>query len=154
MESARDAVLDDVTVIDQIATAHRKQMLDKRGGEMFLKREAGAISVSERAATAIDDEDSLVVVGTYDGVVFGYGLVRYETLVDGGSLARLEDFIVEPEARAVGIGEAMMNRIVDQATSRGCVGIDSSALPGDRETKNFFESFGLKARMLVVHRPL
>ena len=28
------------------------------------------------------------------------------------------------------------------------------ALPGDRATKNFFESFGLKARLLTVHAPL
>jgi hypothetical protein len=32
--------------------------------------------------------------------------------------------------------------------------MDSLALPGDRATKNFFESFGLKARAIVVHRSL
>ena len=37
---------------------------------------------------------------------------------------------------------------------KGCLGIDSVALPGDRATKNFFESFGLVARALRVHRPL
>ena len=38
------------------------------------------------------------------------------------------------------------------AAAQGCFGVDSLALPGDRHTKNFFESFGLVARAIVVHR--
>ena len=45
-----------------------------------------------------------------------------------------------------------MNLVLDELRAAGCIGIDSRALPGDRETKNFFESFGLKARLLTVHR--
>ena len=37
---------------------------------------------------------------------------------------------------------------------QGCFGVDSLALPGDRHTKNFFESFGLVARAIIVHRSL
>jgi hypothetical protein len=48
----------------------------------------------------------------------------------------------------------MMQALVDWCTERGCMGVDSLALPGDRHTKNFFESFGLVARAIVVHRPL
>ncbi len=45
----------------------------------------------------------------------------------------------------------MMNEVVASAKAAGCLGVDAVALPGDRNTKNFFESFGLKARLLVVH---
>jgi hypothetical protein len=48
----------------------------------------------------------------------------------------------------------MLGVIVAWGTERGAVGIDAVVLPGARETKNFFESFGLKARALVVHRDL
>ena len=47
-----------------------------------------------------------------------------------------------------------MDDLVAWCRDRGCVGVDSLALPGDRATKNFFESFGLVARAIVVHRPL
>ena len=40
------------------------------------------------------------------------------------------------------------------APTQGCFGVDSLALPGDRHTKNFFESFGLVARAIIVHRSL
>jgi hypothetical protein len=48
----------------------------------------------------------------------------------------------------------LLDAVIAWATGRKCIGIDSLALPGNRETKNFFESFGLVARAIVVHRPL
>ena len=66
----------------------------------------------------------------------------------------IEDLYVEPPARGVGVGEALMNLILAWATEHGCFGVDSIALPGDRGTKNFFESFGLVARKIAVHRAL
>ena len=47
-----------------------------------------------------------------------------------------------------------MDHILAWARDHGCFGLDSLALPGDRATKNFFESFGLVARAIVVHKPL
>jgi hypothetical protein len=44
--------------------------------------------------------------------------------------------------------------LVAHASDAGAIGIDALALPGDRATKNFFETFGLKARAIVVHRSL
>jgi len=35
-----------------------------------------------------------------------------------------------------------------------CVGADGIAVPGDRQGKNFFESAGFKARLLVMHRAI
>ena len=55
---------------------------------------------------------------------------------------------------SVAVGEVVMDAAVAWARERGCFGIDSVALPGNRETKNFFERFGLTARAIVVHRVL
>jgi hypothetical protein len=48
----------------------------------------------------------------------------------------------------------LMDQLVEWCRERGCIGVDSLALPGDRATKNFFESFGLVARAIIVHRRL
>ena len=119
---------------------------------MLLAREGGPWPIDERVALLIESDDGLAVVGTYDDVVFGYALATVERLADGRLLGRLDDLAVDADARGSGIGEAMMNLVIDELRAAGCLGIDSRALPGDRETKNFFESFGLKARLLVVHR--
>jgi hypothetical protein len=47
-----------------------------------------------------------------------------------------------------------MEAVLAWCDERGCFGVDALALPGNRETKNFFESFGLVARAIVVHRRL
>jgi GNAT superfamily N-acetyltransferase len=154
VEGARLATVDDIADIVAVAASHRGSMLDQRGADLFLQREAGPVDVGDRVRQALASDDNAVVVGTYDDIVFGYGLIGYEALLDGSRLARLHHFLVDAEIRKSGIGEAMMNLVVDLATEQGCIGVDSVALPGDRDTKNFFESFGLKARLLTVHRSL
>ena len=61
---------------------------------------------------------------------------------------------VEPEAREVGLGEELLDAVIAWSRARGCSTLDAVALPGDRHTKNFFETFGMKARLLTVHVPL
>ena len=95
-----------------------------------------------------------VVVGTVDATVMAYGVARIDTLADGGRLGVVSDLYTEAGCRELGIGELMMNALVAWCTEQGCFGVDSLALPGDRHTKNFFESFGLVARAIIVHRSL
>ena len=49
---------------------------------------------------------------------------------------------------------SMLAATISWAAGRGCDGIDAVALPGDRATKNFFESHGLVARAIIAHRSL
>jgi GNAT superfamily N-acetyltransferase len=78
-------------------------------------------------------------------------VARVEKLRTGDLLGVIDDLFTEAPFREVGVGGAMMNDVVAFCRDRGCIGVDALALPGDRETKNFFESFGLKARALLVH---
>ena len=61
---------------------------------------------------------------------------------------------VEPEARGVGVGRGAARRPRGVVRGVGCRGVDISALPGDRETKNFLEASGFKARLITMHRAL
>lgn len=153
-EHARRATPDDLERITALATAGIAELTPTRGGELWARREARPMPVAESLIAAVDDPDQAVFVGELDGVIVGYAAVRCESLRDGSRLAVLDDIYVDPEGRGVGVGELMMDQVVTWATEKGCVGIDSMALPGNRATKNFFESFGLVARAIVVHRPL
>ena len=153
-EAARPARADDVDLLITIAEEHAKAIADDRGAGLLFRRELLLDDLATELRAAIDDSDASVIVGLFDGYPFGYALVYYERLADGAWLARLEHLVVDASARKVGVGEAIMNRVLDEARARSCIGIDSRALPGDRDTKNFFESFGLKARLLTVHRSL
>ncbi|MEM8922927.1 MAG: GNAT family N-acetyltransferase [Actinomycetota bacterium] len=151
-EGARLATRHDLPVVEWLVAGVREDMAPHRGGEIFLINEVGRDTPAGDLDGALTDDDAVAVVGVFDEVVFGAAFAKVRTLEDGRRIGYLHTFLVQPEAREVGIGEAMMNLVIEELKARGCVGVDSAALPGDRESKNFFESFGLKARLLTVHR--
>jgi GNAT superfamily N-acetyltransferase len=153
-ERARTAASDDLDRLVELASDARAELEPTRGGGVWIRREARPEPVLDSIAAALDDPDQLVLVGELDGTVVGYAIARLEALRDGSVLTVVDDLYVEPGARSVGVGELLMHQVVEWATSRGSFGIDSLALPGNRATKNFFESFGLVARAIVVHRDL
>lgn len=153
-ESARTATVDDLAAVVELARTAADEKREQKGGEVWARRESRPEPRAPELLAALDDPTREVAVGTLDGTVIGYGLVHVERLDDGGALGVIDDIYVDPGARAVGVGEALMDHLLAWARAQGCFGVDSLALPGDRATKNFFESFGLVARAIVVHRPL
>jgi GNAT superfamily N-acetyltransferase len=123
----------------------------ERGGPLFVAREARPEPVEEGLRAALADPDATVLLGTLDSSAIGYSVGRVETLRGGRALGVIEDLFVEAEARGVGVGEAMMDLLLEWFGSRGCIGVDAMALPGARATKNFFEESGFSARLLVMH---
>lgn len=154
MEAARPAVADDLPDIEALARAAIDELTASKGGDVWRRREARQEPVGAGLAHAIEASDHHVVVGQIDEATVGYGVAHTETLGGGEVLGVVDDLYVDPEARAVGVGEAIMNELVAWCEARSCFGIDALALPGSRATKNFFERFGLVARAIVVHRRL
>jgi ribosomal protein S18 acetylase RimI-like enzyme len=155
VDGTRRAHPDDLPAIAALARAAVAELATGRGGTVWASREARQEPVEDGIAAALAPrDDAVALVGTVDDVVVGYGLAHLETLPGGDRLAVVTDLYVDPQARGIGIGEALMAELVGFAEAADAVGIDSIALPGDRATKNFFESAGLKARAILVHRPL
>lgn len=153
-EGSRTATPDDVPRLVELARQAIDELRGNRGGEVWARQSARTEPLGPELARQVDDASAHVVVGTLDGAVMGYGVARLERLHDGGVLGVVDDLYTEPGCREVGLGELMMEALVGWCRDQGCFGVDSLALPGDRHTKNFFESFGLVARAIVVHRPL
>lgn len=152
--TARAATDDDLAALAQLADEAIAELSPHRGGEVWRRQQARTAPVSLSLAEDVRAPSTQVVVGTIDETVVGYGVVRIEDLTDGGRLGVISDFFTVEGARGVSVGEEMMNLMLDWCREQGCFGVDSIALPGDRHTKNFFESFGLVARAIVVHRSL
>lgn len=110
----------------------------KRGGE-----HPSGFGPSDSAPSSVE---RAVFVGTIGDAVVGFA-----SLTRAGVRAVLEELFTHPEARGVGVGAAMLAGAMAHAREWGCSDLDSFALPGDRSTKNFFESHAMKSRLLVVH---
>ncbi|MEM8905609.1 MAG: GNAT family N-acetyltransferase [Actinomycetota bacterium] len=151
---ARVAGPDEAEVIAGLTTEAVDEQREARGGPVWSVRETRPAPHLESITSSLTDPDQLVVVGTIDDVIVGYGACHAEELRDGSVLGIIDDLFVLPGARGVSVGEEMMSLLVEWCRDRGCRGIDALALPGNRSTKNFFETFGFTARALVVHHRL
>ena len=144
----------DIDRLTELASAALAELGPQRGGGIWSRREARPQPFADTIGASLAHPDEHVVVGLVGDYVAGYGVARLEPLRDATLLGVVTDLYTEPPFRGVGVGQAMMEALVAFCAARGCIGVDSLALPGDRGTKNFFESFGLKARALLVHAPL
>jgi ribosomal protein S18 acetylase RimI-like enzyme len=169
--TARWATSRDLEALLAIAVAIEDELEPLRGGAVFLaSRRADQRTHTERLVddlVALEAGQRLVVVGSIDDVVVGYASGRVapmatrtipnsESMSDSSAhdlkrLGVLDDLAVLPDARQVGVGEALLDLSFEWFRSQGCSGVDAYALPGQRETKNFFETFGMTARLLTVH---
>jgi GNAT superfamily N-acetyltransferase len=154
LEATRPATAGDVPRLAELTAQAVAEQVDARGGRVWAAREARSVPADASLRAAIDDPAQLVVAGTIDGVVVGYAVARLDALRDGEALGVVDDIYVEEGARGVGVGEAMIDDVLDWCRRHGCKGVDALALPGNRHTKNFFETFGFTARAIVVHRRL
>jgi GNAT superfamily N-acetyltransferase len=154
IEAARLATEADLERLAELAAEAVAEQVHERGGEVWALREARPNPAEASLREDLTDPSALVLAGTIDDAVLGYAVVRTERLRDGRLLGVLGDIYVEPEARAVGVGEVLVDEVLRWCTARGCIGVDGLALPGNRATKNFFETFGFTARAIVVHRRL
>lgn len=141
MEAARPAGSGDAGRVDELRAAAAAELRPFRGGPLLVAE------LARHTAPA-------VVVGTLDGVVVGYGAARVEDLGDAGVVGVIDEVYVEPAARGVGVGEAIMEAVTAWCAAAGCTALDATALPGDRVAKGFFERHGFTARLLVMHRRL
>lgn len=153
-ETARPATVDDLPAVAALAAELRSDLAGQRGGDLWASHEALPAPTEASLALRLADPALTTLVGTLDGVVLGYALGHLSALADGRTLAVVDELLVAEPARAVGLGEVLLGALTDWATGAGALGLDATALPGDRQAKNFFEAAGFTARRLVMHRSL
>jgi GNAT superfamily N-acetyltransferase len=154
MEQARAATEADAPILGALWAQARREVEVERGGSLLLDSVVSPDgSPQDVLLQALTDADRLVVVGTLDTVEVGFALARC-AVVGLTPIGIVDALYVEPEARQVSVGEAMVDAIVEWCERRGCRGVDAPALPGSRPAKAFFEDHGFVTRLLVMHRPL
>lgn len=155
-EAARIATATDRDELTRLRAEARRLTADVRGGAALLGRDhpSGAVDRVVDAALLGESSAAVAVIGTLDEIPVGYMLADTVHAEGSGRVARLIGLWVTPDARKLGVGEAMMVELTGWARAAGCVELDAEALPGDRDTKNFYELHGLVARQIRVSGPI
>lgn len=103
---------------------------------------------------ALEEDDSIVLIGEIQGYPFGFLLARVERLLaqaDGELVGAIRLIYVDKEAREVALAEEMRELALHVLRERGITKFDAHVLPGHRLAKNFFEAGGFAARSIIMH---
>jgi GNAT superfamily N-acetyltransferase len=149
--SVRRADEGELALVIDLASAAYAELAHERGGALLAATQP--LPNAKRVATAIAAGKSVALLGLYAGVVVGAAIV-HKVPTPVGALGVAELIYVDPGARSVGVGEALIDGATTWCTEVACVGLDVPALPGTRAAKSFLETTGFRARLLVMHRPL
>ena len=139
------------TLVELYEGLEREQSELKRMWPLFDGLET---PVGEAFSAILDDEHSLLLIGEIDGVPLGLLWARSEPMLRRAGDERVGVFrliYTDPEARGVGVGEAMLGPALDGLRERGHRRFDARVSPGHRLAKNFFEQNGFAARLIVMH---
>lgn len=157
MEGARLAQPEDAERCAELCREALDAVQQQRGGSLWVRKEADLVAEAllrpGGLGRLIADTSRRVLAGTVDGSVVGLAVGRVDP-VGEASIGVVDALYVEPACRGIGVGRELLQGLVGWFEASGCRSVDASALPGDRESKNFFEGFGFKARLLTMHFPL
>jgi GNAT superfamily N-acetyltransferase len=159
MEAVRPATTDDRARLRELVADLVADLLDQRGGSLLFDSassdsdDSDASDVADRLAGSVGSPGRLVLVGTLEGVVTGFTCGHVTERAHRARRGVLDACYVEPAARGMGLGQLLLEAALAWFEDQGVEGIDGTALPGDRQAKNFFEAAGFKARMLTMYRP-
>jgi len=134
----------DAEALGELETAARAALLGARGGARWLEEHAEIGSGWTQAV-----ERRAVFVGEIDGVPIGYLVVDVD-----GAVAHVDQVFVDPEARQLGFGDALLSAATELARRSSATLLEGHALPGDRDTKNLYERAGITARLITVSKRL
>ena len=135
---AQESDLDTCRMMDSEA---RAALRDTRGAAEFFA------SYPESVRAADTDGCTVMAVVADHGVGFATVQFMRAGTAQHGVITRM---YVVPDAREVGVGDALVAAVRATASERGCAWLDALALPGDRALKNLYERNGLTARLLIA----
>jgi len=157
VEAVRRATLADAERCSELCRQALEEIAQVRGGALFSRREAGLVAKAllrpGGLARLLADGRRRIFVGTVDDVVVALAVGRVDA-VGEAPVGVVDGFYVEPPARRVGVGRALLDALVLAFVASGCRGVDVPALPGDRASKGLLEKVGFKARLITMHRSL
>ena len=102
----------------------------------------------------LHDPDAGTLVGGFDDHVLGVLLLDRRQVAEGRAIARITFVFVEPEARHIGIGEALIDAVVAWARAAGAPRHRRHRPARRPPHQEPLRAFGLKARALVTYRAL
>lgn len=137
----RPAEIGDVGTCESIDAVARRDLIEQRGGEVWLAEHPELTKVAAWVTNSF--------VAEIDGAIVGFLVGRIDERSHGRVFVVDRVYVVS-EARELGCGDELLGNALDHARASACDFLEAVALPGDRDTKNLYERAGITARSITV----
>lgn len=151
--AVRPVTADDLDALRALALEATHELRSQRGGAFLVDAIDRPTRDDASMIAHLHEPDRAAWVATIDDVVVGYAYASMRA-TSSERFVMIDELFTSHGARAIGVGERLVDEVSAWAIVNGASGVSATALPGARETKNFFEGMGLKARAIIVHREL
>ena len=141
--AARKASPDDIDVLVSLYRSLEEEMVGLH--RMWPLADGLAEPIENSFASALEDPDVVIMIGTIDDTPLGFLLARVEPLLEQAAdekVGAIRLIFVDHEAREVAVGEERRDAVREMLRQRGITKCDAHVLPGHRPAKNFFEAGG------------
>lgn len=131
-------------------SAHVVELLDAYARDLMGGGEPLTDSVKERLPRDLAAfPTSLVLLARIDGVAAGVAVafLGYSTFA-AAPLLNLHDFVVDPAFRGRGVARALLERLADEARSRGCCKMTLEVLENNHRARGIYVRAGFSAYVL------
>jgi GNAT superfamily N-acetyltransferase len=143
----------DAAAVRDLERSARSAVVETRGGARWLDEHP---EIGDGWSSEIGAGHGAVFVATipvaHAEVPVGYLVARIRD--DPMRIVHVDQVFVEPEARELGFGDALLAAAIDWGRAEGAEIVEGHALPGDRNIKNLYERAGITARLITVSRRL
>ena len=153
MITVRKATKDDPSELARMYRRLEGEMADLH--EMWPVADGVDEPIERSLGTRLESDSWYIYLGTIDEVPLGFLAAHLGPLLvqaAGEQVGIMELIYTEPEARDIGIAEAMLDVALVDLAELGAERFDAPVLPGHRRAKNFFERSGFSARSITMHR--
>jgi GNAT superfamily N-acetyltransferase len=118
------------------------ELLEQRHG--LINGRSWQERITNDVLTHIGREYVTTFVAELDGEVVGYAAAQIEVKEDGGEVGIVSYNAVRPEARRLGIGTALVSRVVDYLKSQGARVLLVWTLKVGESARNIYERIGFE----------
>ena len=101
---------------------------------------------------ALSHPTTCVYVAVERGRVIGTATISFHVVPSVGTVAYVDDVVVDEKARGKGVGAKLMRTLERYARWRGCASIDLTSRPARAEANRLYARFGYRKRKTNIFR--
>jgi ribosomal protein S18 acetylase RimI-like enzyme len=130
----------DAIAIERLTTTNEE--ITRAVQRLYPQLTAGAVPDAD-AVARVQESGALVLLARYDGKIVGMATLVVATVLSG-TIAHVEDVVVDVQHRGRGIGERLMQELMSHARAQGANSMALTSHPSREAANRLYQRLGFE----------